>query len=169
MKRFLKFLLVYLIVVVLGTLWHFAYDWLGESKYIAFLFLTNESLFEHLKLFFYPVMIVSVIQVLFIEENIGLFLMSRLYGALFSLITCVAFFYIYKYSVVKFEDIVFITSYFIIVFLVMFISFNIYNYAKFLPKYLYWIAYVLALATVIMFIYYSYSPLDNEIFIELRK
>lgn len=169
MKRIIKFILIFVIIATVGTLSHFIYDWSGENIYLAFLWPTNESIFEHLKMFFFPIMLVSLFEVAFIKENKGLFLTSRLYGSLFSIIGCIAFYYTYKTIAPEVVDFVYIASYYVLLFLGLFISYNIYRYMKTMPEYLMWLAFSLGVIITIVFICYTYKPLDNEFFMELTN
>ncbi|MBO5247700.1 MAG: hypothetical protein J6B54_00170 [Clostridia bacterium] len=45
----------FLFVGVLGTLFHFAYEWLGETAIAGLFFPINESIWEHLKLLYFSV------------------------------------------------------------------------------------------------------------------
>ena len=49
-----------IIVTILGTLGHFLYKWSGNSPIAALFFPINESTWEHLKLLFFPFLLVSV-------------------------------------------------------------------------------------------------------------
>ena len=164
MKRVLKFLANFIIIAAIGALSHFAYEWTNDSVYLAFLWPTNESTFEHMKTFVYPIMLVSLIQSIFVKENKGLFLSARLYGTVFSIIGCIAFYYIYKINAPEVKDYVYIASYFVFLFLGLFISYNIYRYMKTMPEYLMWIAFSIAVLLTITFICYTYKPLDTEFF-----
>lgn len=54
---FKKNLLAFFIIGILGTLGHFVYEWSGENTIIGLIFPVNESIWEHLKLIFYPSLI----------------------------------------------------------------------------------------------------------------
>ena len=45
-------------VMVFGTLMHFFYDWSGKNPVVALFAPYNESTWEHLKLLFFPVLII---------------------------------------------------------------------------------------------------------------
>lgn len=45
----------FLFVGALGVLFHFAYDWLGQTAIAGLFFSVNESIWEHLKLLYFPV------------------------------------------------------------------------------------------------------------------
>jgi hypothetical protein len=42
------------VIMVVGTLLHFTYDWLGRQAWVAAFAPINESVWEHLKMFFVP-------------------------------------------------------------------------------------------------------------------
>ncbi len=44
---------------ILGVLFHFVYDWTGKNPAAAAFFPVNESTWEHLKLVFFPILILS--------------------------------------------------------------------------------------------------------------
>lgn len=164
MKRVIKFSLNYILIAIIGTLFHFMYKWTGENVFLAFLWPVNESIFEHLKMFFFPVMLVSLIQLIFVKEDKGLFLSSRLYGVLYAIIGCIAFYYVYKINVPEVKEVVFILSYYVFLFLGLFMSYNIYRYMKTMPEYLQWVAFSIAVLLVVTFICFTYKPLDTEFF-----
>lgn len=45
----------FLFVGALGVLFHFVYDWLGQTVIAGLFFPVNESIWEHLKLLYFPV------------------------------------------------------------------------------------------------------------------
>lgn len=51
-----------LIVVTLGSLLHFAWSWSGRSPIVAVFAATNESTWEHLKLAFWPALVLAPFQ-----------------------------------------------------------------------------------------------------------
>ena len=52
----------FIFVSIAGTLLHFAYDWSGQSVLLAPFSGVNESTWEHMKLFFWPMFVFSVIR-----------------------------------------------------------------------------------------------------------
>ena len=49
-----------IIVSILGTLLHFAYDWSGQNTLVGLFTPVNESTWEHMKLIFFPTLIVNI-------------------------------------------------------------------------------------------------------------
>jgi hypothetical protein len=52
-----RFILGCVTLISLGFVFHFLYEFLGKAKYIAVFFPVNESVWEHMKLLFLPVVI----------------------------------------------------------------------------------------------------------------
>lgn len=50
-----------IIVATLGTLGHFFYQWSSYNPYVGLFFPVNESVWEHMKLFFFPSLICYII------------------------------------------------------------------------------------------------------------
>ncbi len=52
----------FLFIVAAGSLFHFFYGWFGPSKLLAAVFPVNESLWEHLKLGYWPLLLFTMVQ-----------------------------------------------------------------------------------------------------------
>lgn len=62
MKKLLYFTLAGIIFVLsTGTLAHFLYEWSGKNQIVGFFTPVNESIWEHMKLLFFPMLIYSLI------------------------------------------------------------------------------------------------------------
>lgn len=68
--------------IILGTILHFLYKWTGENVIVASFSAVNESVWEHLKLVFYPMLLSGIIEYFFVKDishnyieakNIGIF------------------------------------------------------------------------------------------------
>lgn len=66
--------------IILGTILHFVYQLSGENSIIAWLVPVNESVWEHLKLIFYPMIIASVIQYFCIIKIANNYIEARIIG-----------------------------------------------------------------------------------------
>ncbi len=61
MKPLKKYTIIgILIVLITGTLSHYIYDWSGQNVFVGFFFPVNESIWEHMKLVFFPMLIYSL-------------------------------------------------------------------------------------------------------------
>ena len=55
-----QLLLRYLFVVIFGTLLHFAYEYSNHNLFVGFFSPVNESVWEHLKLLFFPMLLLTI-------------------------------------------------------------------------------------------------------------
>ena len=76
-----------LFTLIIGTLLHFTYGWSGENPFVALYSPVNESVWEHLKLLFFPVLLYTFFEIIVLYKTSGQFLTSRL------LAVCVGMFF----------------------------------------------------------------------------
>lgn len=81
--------------IVASTLLHFLYQWSGENFIIGLISPVNESVWEHLKLSFYPILIFALIERAAIGRDYPNILYYRMVGLIIGLITVVSVFYTY--------------------------------------------------------------------------
>src|SRR5690606_22610225 len=48
-------------LIIIGSLLHFLYDWVGEKRWAAILGAVNESYWEHIKIAVWPVVLLQVV------------------------------------------------------------------------------------------------------------
>ena len=77
-----------LFTLIIGTLLHFTYEWSGENPFVALYSPVNESVWEHLKLLFFPVLLYTFFEIIVLYKTSGHFLTSRL------LAVCIGMFFI---------------------------------------------------------------------------
>ena len=80
---------------VLGSLLHFTFKLSGENPILALFSSINESVWEHLKLVFFPMLITILIGYFYIGKNIPNFICSKTIGILTAMAFVVIFFYTY--------------------------------------------------------------------------
>ena len=80
---------------IAGTLLHFFYDWTNHSVIAAFFSAVNESIWEHMKLLFFPMFVFGLIENRVIGRNHDNFWCSKLVGAVVGLLLIPIFYYTY--------------------------------------------------------------------------
>ena len=93
MKLKIYRLIRFLIVCGLGVLSHFLYDLSGENKFIGIFSSMNESTWEHLKLLFFPMLFVTIIELVIFRKKEEELRPSRVMGILTGLVFIVVTFY----------------------------------------------------------------------------
>lgn len=109
-------LIGFIFVSILGSLSHFIYKWSGYNIVAAMFCPVNESVWEHLKLLFFPYLIWSIAgyrKLIGENPNTKGILLCKLIGAVTGMITIVTFFYTYTGMIGKSIEIVNILSFFI--------------------------------------------------------
>lgn len=83
-------------IISLGSALHFLFSWLGGWTPVALLAAVNESVWEHLKLVFWPGLIFSLISFPFLKKRTGNFWPAEIAGLLSMPAAILVFFYAYK-------------------------------------------------------------------------
>jgi len=88
-------LLGFLFVSIAGTFLHFLYDITGNNLAAGLISAVNESIWEHMKLIFYPMVPVSLVECRIGKEDRGLLRCSTLAGILLALVLIPVLYYSY--------------------------------------------------------------------------
>ena len=86
----------FILACILGTISHFFYDWSGQNYLIGLIFPKNESTWEHLKLIFFPILFVSVLEYLFLKVRTQNYIGTKFLSTLVGMIVTVIVFYTYQ-------------------------------------------------------------------------
>ena len=78
-----------------GTLLHFLFDWTDRNLIVALFSAVNESIWEHLKLLFYPMVAVAAVEYFFWGRDIDSFWCIQLVGILLGLVLIPVVYYSY--------------------------------------------------------------------------
>ena len=85
----------FIFTAIAGTLLHFAYDWSGQSVLLVPFAPINESIWEHMKLLFFPMFIFALIEYYFWGNKFDNFWCVKLIGMVLGLILIPALYYTY--------------------------------------------------------------------------
>lgn len=100
------------VTVLLGTLLHFLYDWLGGAVWVAPFAAVNESTWEHMKLLFLPMLLFALVQSFFFRERRD-FWCVKLRSILLGLSLIPVLFYTYNGVIGESPDAVNVTIFFV--------------------------------------------------------
>jgi len=84
------------VVLILGNLLHFAYEWADESFAVALFAPVNESTWEHMRLFIIPWVLWSIVELIALRGQHLPILSSRAMGALLGAVFIPAGYYTYR-------------------------------------------------------------------------
>ena len=84
-----------IICVILGTLLHFTYEWSGDNEIVGLFSAVNESTWEHLKLIFYPMILMAIIGYFIIGQENDNYWTGQALGIITAIFFTIIFFYTY--------------------------------------------------------------------------
>lgn len=96
-----------------GTLLHFVYDWSGESVWAAPFTAVDESIFQHIKLLYFPMLLFALVQYRFFKNGYKEFWCHKLKGFLLGTALIPALYYTYTGALGVQADWVNITIFFV--------------------------------------------------------
>lgn len=83
------------IVCVCAPLLHFVYEWSGDNFFVGLFAATNESVWEHTKLIYFPMLVWAVIEYFILKPDFKRFLAAKAVALAFCSLVTIAFFYTY--------------------------------------------------------------------------
>lgn len=124
-KKLMTFEIFSLIfTLILGTLLHFTFEWFGKNPYVASFSAINESTWEHLKLVFFPMLLTTIIGLMYFGKQFPNFLCAKTLGIIVAIAFITIFFYTYTGIVGTNYAILDIGSFFVAVFLGEYIAYR---------------------------------------------
>ncbi len=156
-KSFLQFQIVSVIfAIILGTLLHFTFQWSENNYFVAAFSAVNESVWEHLKLVFFPMLITTIIGYFYFKDSVPNYLCAKTFGILVAITFITVFFYSYTGIIGKNFAVLDIGSFFVAILLGEYLA-----YKKINPNYLCnkIISIVILCIILFSFIFFTYFPL----------
>ena len=107
-------LIVILFCLILGTLLHFTYEWSGENLFVGSFSAVNESVWEHLKLVFYPMLIAAIVEYFFVKDVSNNYVEAKTIGIFTAICFIIVSFFTYSgiigTSIIVIDILIFIIS-----------------------------------------------------------
>lgn len=152
-----------LFTLILGTLAHFFYQWSQENPFVGLFTPVNESIWEHMKLLFFPVLLYTLFETFAFLKIDGHFLTSRLIGLLAGLFLIPCLFFIYTgflgRTFIPFDIGIFILSVLVTFLLSRYLELHAVGLS--LPLF---VLFVILLFFLILFFSFTFSPPDLPLF-----
>ena len=111
-------------IIISGILLHFTFEWSNNNPLVATFSPVNESVWEHLKLLFFPMLITTIIVYFYEGKKISNYVCAKVLGIILSILFTIAFFYTYTGIIGTNYAIIDISSFFIAVVLGQYISYK---------------------------------------------
>lgn len=104
-------------IFIVGTILHFTYTWSNNNYFVGMFSAINESTWEHLKLIFFPMLLMILIGNVYFKKEYPNYLCIKTKGLLLGISFIVIFFYTFSGIIGKNIGIINISSFFIAVLL----------------------------------------------------
>ena len=147
-----------------GTLLHFIYDASGGSAAVALFSPVNESVWEHLKMLFYPYLAFAVIEYFIYGKGFRNFLPAKVFSVLAGMLLIVTTFYTYSGILGRHILFVDILTFMLGTAAAYAISYRILNGYRFTSKEVRATALILLAAAIVAFTVFTFRPPDIGIF-----
>lgn len=151
------------IIFLLASLLHFAYDLSGQSILVALFAAVNESIWEHIKIFDIAYLAFAVAEFLWARPPLKKFLVAKTAGVLVLTFALPLFFYGYTYFTGDSVVAVDILSGFVFTALAQLVSYKLTTTEKNTEKFFYTSVMVLFLLFMLL-VSFSYFPPQAELF-----
>lgn len=152
----------FLFVAMLGTLLHFAYNWSGNNILVGLFAPINESIWEHTKLIFFPLLIYT----LYLDRKIGkdfpCINSAMCSASLLGVVLILVLFYTYSGILgfhVAFVD---ISIFYISVILVFSLAYRVTNSCK--TEAYDTFLHILVIVLLCLFVFFTFSPPNLPLF-----
>jgi hypothetical protein len=145
-------------ILLLGSLLHFTFEWSGNQPIVGIFSAVNESVWEHLKLAFWPTLLFALIEYAPLKRETNNFVLAKTVGAYVMVAIIPAIFYTYKTFTGESIFAIDIVSFVIAVMVGQLASYKLLTYHAF-PHKTAWVSlFFLALLAVLFAVFTFYPP-----------
>ena len=145
-----------IICLILGTLLHFTYEWSGENMIVGLFSAVNESTWEHLKLLFFPMVLMAIIGSFVIKRKTYNYWFAQALGIVSAMVFTLVVFYTYTGMIGTNFGIINIAIFIIAVCVGQYIAYRTMTSAKIYD--IEGISIFFLIILLFLFILYTYSP-----------
>ncbi len=147
---------------VAGVLLHFLYNWTNKSMVTALFSAVNESIFEHMKILFFPMFVFALIESRFFSKKYKTFWCVKLVGVLLGLIIIPFMYYSYTGILGKSVDWFNVAIFFVAAATAYFVETKLLkgDFNLCLPK----ISLMILIFMAVAFMVLTFSPLEVPLF-----
>jgi len=150
-------------VIIIGSIFHFIFDWFNQWPPIGAIAPVNESVWEHLKLVFWPLIFFSIIEYFPLKGEAHNFVLAKFIAIIIAEVTILVTFYSYTAILGTELLIVDILSFIIGVILGYLVSYKILK-VKQLPNWTTIISFIAIILLGIIFVVFTYYPPQIPLF-----
>ncbi len=84
------------VIFGIGALWHFIFEWIGDPVWLGWFLPVNESVWEHVKLMYWPAVLYFIVEGIFLWKKTNNFLFTKMVVLFLNPIVNIIIFYTYS-------------------------------------------------------------------------
>lgn len=151
-----------LFVFITGSLAHFLYEWSGNQRIVGYFTPINESIWEHMKLLFFPMLLYAAFVILRFRREYPCIAASLYFGIILGTLLIPTFYYAYTYFLGRDFFILDIAAFLLSIIIAFWSSYQLTLRCK-LQHYC-WLLRILVCVLFLCFVIFSDYPPNLEIF-----
>lgn len=144
-------------IIILGSLLHFTFEFSGNNPVVGVFSAVNESVWEHLKLAFWPTLLFTLIEFIPLKREAKNFFLAKTVGVYAMMALIPTIFYSYTSFVGESILAIDISSFMVAVIIGQLISYKLLTYRKLSPL-SNWVALLFLIALAAVFIVFTFTP-----------
>ena len=150
------------VCIILGTLLHFTHEWSGENTIVGLFSAINESTWEHLKLIFYPMVLMAILGYFVKGEKNNNYWFAQSMGIVTAIVFTIVFFYTYTGIIGTNFDWLNIATFVIAVILGGVVTYKILTTRKYYDAEM--VSRIFLIILLLSFILYTFNPPQIALF-----
>jgi hypothetical protein len=148
---------------MLGSVLHFTFELSGNNLYVGVFSAVNESVWEHLKLAFWPALLFMLTEFFFLKDSSNNFVFAKTVGVYLMVTIIPAVFYLYTAFSGESIFIIDILTFVLAVMVGQLVSYKLLTTPKLFGK-LAWLSLILLVILAILFVVFTFYPPQIDIF-----
>ena len=159
-------LLDFIFISALGVLGHFIYDWSGKSSLVGAVSAVNESVWEHMKLLFFPAFVFAMVEVLVFAEALRNYFAAKAGALLTGLLSIPLLYYGLNGAFGRTPDYVNIAIFFLAAALTALLSYFLLSWGVLRSGGMQLLGFLFFWLLALCFILFTYRPPSLPIFLD---
>lgn len=151
-------IIAFTVIGIWGAVFHFIYEWSGNNLILGYFFPINESTWEHLKLLYFPTVIFSFFEYIFIKTKVKNYVTAVVISLITGMLSIIFLFYGYSGFLGYNIDFINILIFYIALIIMLVIKNKLIEnkkiYKKSFETFFIFIGFLIAL----LFIFFTYNP-----------
>lgn len=151
-----------ILIIVVGSMLHFTFEWSGNQPIVGVFSAVNESVWEHLKIAFWPTLVYAIFEYRYLNKRTNNFFLAKTIGIYAIMLIIPTIFYSYTFFIEE-NLIIDILSFICAIIVGQLISYNLLTFKR-LSKSLELISLVALVILALAFTVFTFYPPQIQLF-----